>query len=59
MSQKQYKGQELYQITPLQAEALFRKSIPQGLRKFWVEDQNLDKCPACRDDQRPCKCGLL
>lgn len=18
-----------------------------------------DKCPACRDDQRPCKCGLL
>ena len=44
------------------AEALFRESIAQGLRKFWVEDQNLgdmDKCPACGDDQRPCKCGLL
>ena len=43
-------------------EVLFRESIAQGLRKFWVEDQNLcyaDKCPACRDDQRPCKCGLL
>ena len=45
-----------------EAEVLFRESIAQGLRKFWVEDQNLgyaDKCPACRDDQRPCKCGLL
>ena len=45
-----------------QAEALFRESIAQGVRKFWVEDQNLediDKCPACGDDQRPCKCGLL
>ena len=45
-----------------QAEALFRESVGPGLRKFWVEDQNLvdaDKCPACRDDQRPCKCGLL
>ena len=44
------------------AEALFRESIAQGLRKFWVEDQNLGdmgKCPACGDDQRPCKCGLL
>lgn len=44
------------------AEALFRESIAQGLRKFWVEDQNLgdmDKCPACGDNQRPCKCGLL
>ena len=44
------------------AEALFRESITQGLRKFWVEDQNLgdmDKCPACGDNQRPCKCGLL
>lgn len=44
------------------AEALFRESINQGLRKFWVEDQNLDdmdKCPACGDNQRPCKCGLL
>ena len=45
-----------------QAEALFRESVAQGLRTFWVEDQNLvdaDKCPACRDYQRPCKCGLL
>ena len=44
------------------AEAQFRESIAQGLRKFWVEDQNLgdmDKCPACGDNQRPCKCGLL
>ena len=44
------------------AEALFRESIAQGIRKFWVEDQNLgdmDKCPACGDNQRPCKCGLL
>ena len=44
------------------AEALFRESIAQGLRKFWVEDQNLDdmdRCPACGDNQRPCKCGLL
>ena len=44
------------------AEALFRESIAQGVRKFWVEDQNLgdmDKCPACGDNQRPCKCGLL
>ena len=46
----------------LEAEAQFRESIAQGLRKFWVEDQNLDdtdKCPACGDNQRPCKCGLL
>ena len=45
-----------------EAEAQFRESIAQGLRKFWVEDQNLDdmdKCPACGDNQRPCKCGLL
>ena len=44
------------------AEALFRESIAQGLRKFWVEDQNLGdmaRCPACGDHQRPCKCGLL
>ena len=20
---------------------------------------NMDKCPACGDNQRPCKCGLL
>ena len=34
------------------AEALFRESIAQGLRKFWVEDQNLGdmaRCPACRE----------
>ena len=33
-----------------------------GRVRFWVEDQNLKdigKCPACGDDQRPCKCGLL
>ena len=45
-----------------EAEALFRESVAQGLRKFWVEYQNLvdtDKCPACGDNQRPCKCGLL
>ena len=45
-----------------EAESQFRESVGPGLRKFWVEDQNLkdvDKCPACRDDQRPCKCGLL
>ena len=45
-----------------EAEAQFRESIAQGLRKFWVEDQSLDdmdRCPACGDNQRPCKCGLL
>ena len=49
-------------VLRFEAEVLFRESIAQGLRKFWVEDQNLgdmDKCPACGDDQRPCKCGLL
>ena len=45
-----------------EAESQFRESVGPGLRKFWVEDQNLgdaDKCPACGDNQRPCKCGLL
>ncbi len=45
-----------------EAESQFRESVGPALRKFWVEYQNLvdtDKCPACRDDQRPCKCGLL
>lgn len=45
-----------------EAESQFRESVAQGLRKFWVEDQNLGdmaRCPACGDHQRPCKCGLL
>ena len=45
-----------------EAEAQFRESIAPGLRKFWVEDQQLDdtdKCPCCGVYQRPCVCGLL
>ena len=35
-------------------------SIARGNETFtmWTNTLN-DKCPACRDDHRPCKCGLL
>ena len=45
-------------LTECPADCACNTTVQQWL-KGSVSCRDQDKCPACRDDRRPCECGLL